>query len=217
MQCQQLLTTNCFHNITLSYSHTIHKVCVCFNEQLRGLLQFVSQGLHLSHIKPQVPIWVCYWKMNEMLICCWLWFHLHSQSQTCPRGIVTCTLPVYSRVIKNLACINIPISALSAVLQNHTLAAREASDRGCVIALVANSPVLSGSKGLFNFLLYLRQQGRNKLITEIYCGAQCAYTFVYVCLYVFMWMHRIYPQNLILDPGIVMKRANRLAKHGFIC
>lgn len=51
------------------------------------------------------------------LICCWLRSHLHSQSQTCPQGTVTSTLPVYSWVIKNLACINIPISVLSVVLQ----------------------------------------------------------------------------------------------------
>lgn len=69
---------------------------------------------------------------------------------------------------------------------NHTLSAREASDRGCVIVPVANSPVLSGSKGLYNFILYLRRQRHNKLITEIYCGVQCASAFVYMYLYVCM-------------------------------
>lgn len=61
------------------------------------------------------------------LICCWLRFHLHFQSQTCPQGSATSSLPVYSGVIKNLPCINIPISVLRCA-PTGSLAAKEASD-----------------------------------------------------------------------------------------
>lgn len=61
------------------------------------------------------------------LICCWLGFHLHFQSQTCPQGSVTSSLPVYSGVIKNLPCINIPISVLCGA-PTGSLAAKEPSD-----------------------------------------------------------------------------------------
>lgn len=66
---------------------------------------------------------------------------------------------------------------------NHTLAAREASDRGCVTVLVANSPELSGSKELFNFPVYLRRQQCNKLITEICTVCACMRVCVPSCMH----------------------------------
>lgn len=73
---------------------------------------------------------------------------------------------------------------------NHTLAAREASDRGCVTVLVANSPELSGSKELFNFPVYLRrQQCNNKLLTEICTVCVCVRVYVPSCMHARMSVH----------------------------
>lgn len=74
------------------------------------------------------------------------------------------------------------ISALCCAT-NHTLTAREASDRGCVMVLLANIPVLSGSKELSSFLLYLRQQRHNKLSVEIHCWVQSMYLYA-CCKYI---------------------------------
>lgn len=61
------------------------------------------------------------------LICCWLRFHLHFQSQTCPQGSSTSSLPVYSSIIKNLPCINIPTSVVRRGPAGSS-AAKDASD-----------------------------------------------------------------------------------------
>lgn len=87
---------------------------------------------------------------------------------------------------KEPRCINIPISALSVVLQTTHWQREKHLIAGCIIVLLANSSVLSGSKGLFIFLVYLRQQQRNKLITEMCSGVQCRYAYVYVYLYACM-------------------------------
>lgn len=98
------------------------KINMSIHFYIRHLWRLLSKMWSHIHWCFKCILWLLFsshgsFSLHCRLICCWLWSHLHSQSQTCPRGIVTCTLPVYSRVIKNLACINIPISALSVVLQ----------------------------------------------------------------------------------------------------
>lgn len=108
------------------------------------------------------------------LICCWLWFHLPSQSQACPQDSVTSSLPAYSGVIKNLPCINIPISVLAVALQP----ARRLPEKHLIT---------SGSDGLFMFLVYLRQRRYNKLITETGRGFLRVHVLMYACI----WLHCI--------------------------
>lgn len=100
------------------------------------------------------------------------------------------------RVIKNLPCINIPISVLAAVLQPaHWLPKKHL--------------IMSGSDGFFNFLVYLRQQQDNKLITAPYT---CAPIDIH-------WLYCILQSEIdvISDPGIVMKPVAGVAENGFIC
>lgn len=99
------------------------------------------------------------------LICCWLWFHLHSQSQACPQGSATSSPPVYSRVIKNLPPINIPISVLRHA-PTGSLAAKEASDH--LRISVAS--------------VFYRPCNSNAVISSlITCEEECS---VHVCTYV---------------------------------
>lgn len=92
------------------------------------------------------------------LICCWQCSHLHSQSQMCPQGTMTSTLLVNSGSHKEPRLHQYSHITPFCCATNQTPTARETSDRGCVITLVANTTVLSGFKGLFSFLPYLMQQ-----------------------------------------------------------
>lgn len=127
-------------NTTESKAFTfVHQYSTSFPTKI-GLI-YIKRS-HLSsrsmfQLTGNFPFW--------QLICCWLRSHLPAQSHICPQGTVTSTITHHA------ACLQ----------QSHK--EPEASDRGCVIVLLANGPMLSRSKGLFTFLLYLRQHRHNEL------------------------------------------------------